>query len=95
MIPRGTSQDILWKFGCETSLHVHRQLMFRAMYNKHTAAVSTGHNADRPCFRFATIERVTAMCKMYPDVMDMALRRATQERTAYASDYLAFAIKAA
>ena len=33
--------------------------------------------------RCATIERVTAVCKGNPDVMDMALRRATQERTAY------------
>ena len=44
--------------------------------------------------RFATIECVKAVCKRNADVRDMALRRATQERTAYASDYLAFAIKA-
>ena len=47
MICRGTPQDILRNCGCETSQHVHRHLMFSAMYNKHTAAVSTGHRADR------------------------------------------------
>ena len=47
MICRGTPQDILHNSGCETSLLVHRHLMFCAMYNKHTAAVSTGHKADR------------------------------------------------
>jgi len=47
MISRGTPQDILRYSGCEIPLHVHRHLMFCAMYNKHMAAVSTGHKADR------------------------------------------------
>ena len=47
MICRGTSKDILRNSDCETSLHVYRHLMFCAMYNKHTAAISTGHKADR------------------------------------------------
>ena len=47
MICRGTPQDILRNYGCEAPLHVHRHLMFCAMYNKHKAAVSTGRKADR------------------------------------------------
>ena len=47
MISRGTPQDILRKSACETSLQVHTHLLFRAMYNKHTTVVSTGHKADR------------------------------------------------
>ena len=47
MISRGTPQDILRKSACETSLQVHTHLLFCAMYNKHTTAVSTGHKADR------------------------------------------------
>ena len=40
-------QDILHTYGCQTPLHVHIHLMFCAMYNKHTAAVSTSPNTDR------------------------------------------------
>ena len=47
MISRGTPQDIRRNSGCQTSLHVHIHLMFCAMHNKQTAAVSTGHNTDR------------------------------------------------
>jgi hypothetical protein len=47
MYSRAPSQGILRNSGCETSLHVHSYLMFCAMYNEHTAAVSTGHKADR------------------------------------------------
>ena len=43
----GTPQDIRRNYGCQTPLHVYRYLMFCAMYNKHRAAVSTGHNTDR------------------------------------------------
>jgi len=35
------------KIFCGTPLHVHSSLMFCAVYNKHTAAVSTGQKADR------------------------------------------------
>ena len=44
---RGTPQDILLIYGCQAPLHVRRHFMFCAMYNKHTAAVSTGHKAHR------------------------------------------------
>jgi len=47
MNSRGTPEHILHIYGCQTRLHVHRHLMFCAMYNKHTAAVSTGHKTDR------------------------------------------------
>jgi len=47
MISRGTPQYILHICGCQAPLHVHRHLTFCAMYNKHTAPVSTGHKAHR------------------------------------------------
>ena len=47
MISSGTPQDILRIYGCQAPLHVYRHLMLYAMYNKHRAAVSTGHKADR------------------------------------------------
>ena len=94
MTSRGTPKDILRNYGWEALLHMHSYLTFCAIYNKHKAAVSTGHKG-RACLSFATIQRVTAVCKRNTDVKDMALRRATLERTAYASAYLAFAIKAA
>jgi hypothetical protein len=47
VISRGTPQYILHIYGCQAPLHVHRHLMFCTMYNKRTAAVSTGHKADR------------------------------------------------
>jgi len=46
MTSSGTSKDILRNYGWEALLHVHSYLMFCAMYNKHKAAVSTGHKAD-------------------------------------------------
>ena len=42
-----TPQEILRKTGCHAPLHVQSYLKFCAMYNKHTAAVSTGHKTDR------------------------------------------------
>ena len=68
MICRGTPQDILRNSGCETSLHVHRHLMFCAMYNKHKAAVCMYRSKSRPCLSFATVERVTAVCERNPNV---------------------------
>jgi hypothetical protein len=50
-----------------------------SLENALTAAVSTGHKADR-----ASALRVTAVCKRNLDVTDMELCRATQELTAYA-----------
>ena len=47
MFSRGTSEHILHIYGCQAPLHVHRHLTFCAMYNKHRAAVSIGHKADR------------------------------------------------
>ena len=46
MISRGTPQHILRNSGCETTLHVYRNLMFCAMYNKRTADATTSHKAD-------------------------------------------------
>jgi hypothetical protein len=83
MTCRGTSQDILRNSGCKTSLHVHWHLLFRALYNKHMAAVSTGHMADRAS------DLQLSECHNR-----VALRLAPQERTTYVSAYLAFAIKA-
>ena len=61
MICRGTPQDILRNSGCETSLHVHRHLMFCAMYNKRTAAVTTCHKADRaPALRLSSVSQPCA-----------------------------------
>ena len=72
MISRRTPEHILHIYGWKARLHVHRHLMFCAMYNKST-----------PCLSFATIERATAACKRNLDVTDMTLCRATQERTSY------------
>ena len=47
MISRGTPQDILWVYGCHALLHVNRHLVFCAMYNKYTAAVTACHNTER------------------------------------------------
>jgi hypothetical protein len=48
MNSRGTPQVIPRIYGCDTSLHVHSYLMLCAMYNKHTAAVSTGQRQTVP-----------------------------------------------
>jgi len=47
MFSRETPQDILRNAGYQAPLHVHRYLMFCAMYNKHTAAVSRDYKVDR------------------------------------------------
>jgi hypothetical protein len=65
MTSRGTSQHILRIYCRQAPLHVHRHLIFCAMYNKHTAAVSTGHKAamqlssvSQPCARGILTSRI-------------------------------------
>jgi len=83
MICRGTPQDILHNSDCETSLLVHRHLMFCAMYNKHTAAVSTGHKADRATSLRLSVFHSPVQQEYWRQ--DTPLRRATLERIVYAS----------
>jgi len=63
------------------------------MYNKHTAAVSTGYKADRASS--LQLSSVSQLCATGILMSGYGAVSRRTKRTAYASAYLAFAIKTA